>query len=334
MKDWAQVKTRSLYQIFASLAYRIRESEPLISLETGLHRQNKKRRFPNDAEFKEALETRDIYDMRNRHYLLDRLENDSKERVDTSGFTIEHILPQNDELRQEWQEMLGQEFRSIQEIWQHRLGNLTLTGYNSEYSDLPFQAKKALVDKQGRQVGFDFSPLRLNKFVRDQTRWTPKEIEERGRQLAGRAVLIWSPLVVNAAAVRAAELRELRENAAKYTVDGLELDSDTQGLFRELSNQIHALGADIIQLPGENTVTYRVFDFFVEIIPRKKRLTLLLNLDFDETDDPSERASDATERAFIIHATETGGVLFRVSKAEDIAPAIHVIRQAYERVSE
>jgi predicted transport protein len=77
-----------------------------------------------------------------------------------------------------------------------------------------------------------------------------------------------------------------------------------------------------------------VFDFFVEIIPRKKRLTLLLNLDFDETDDPSERASDATERAFIIHATETGGVLFRVSKAEDIAPAIHLIRQAYERVSE
>jgi len=326
------MQTRSLYQIFASLAYRIRESEPLISLETGLYRQNKKRRFPNDAEFKEALETRDIYDMRNRHYLLDRLENDSKERVDTSGFTIEHVLPQNDELRPEWKEMLGQDCRSIQEIWQHRLGNLTLTGYNSEYSDLPFQTKKTLVDTQGRQVGFDFSPLRLN--IRDQNQWTSKEIEERGRQLATRAVSIWPPLVVNAASVRAAELRELRENAAKYTIDDLELDHEAKSLFTDLSEQILALGDDIVQLPGPDTVTFRVFDFFVEIIPRKKRLTLLLNLDFDEADDPSQQAIDATEKAFIIHATEAGGVLFRVSKAEDISRAMHLIRQAYERVSE
>jgi uncharacterized protein with ParB-like and HNH nuclease domain/predicted transport protein len=327
------MQTRSLYQIFASLAYRICESEPLTSLETSLHRQNKKRRFPTDAEFREALETRDIYDMRNRHYLLDRLENDSKERIDTSGFTIEHVLPQNDELRQEWKEMLGKDYRAIQETWQHRLGNLTLTGYNSEYSDLPFQKKKALIDKQGRQVGFDFSPLRLNKFIRDQSRWTAQEIEERGRQLAARAVSLWPALVVDDASLRAAELRELQENAAKYTLADLDLDHETGELFDELSAQILALGADILQLPGANTVTYRVFEFFVEIIPRKKGLTLLLNLDFDEADDPSKRASDATERAFIIHATETGGVLFRVSKDDDIAPAMHLIRQAYERVS-
>lgn len=303
-------------------------------METSLYRQNKKRRFPNDAEFREALETRDIYDMRSRHYLLDRLENDSKERIDTSNFTIEHVLPQNDELRPEWKEMLGPDHVSIQEVWQHRLGNLTLTGYNPEYSDLPFEQKKTLIDKQGRQVGFDFSPLRLNKFIREQKSWTSKEIEERGRILAGRAVSIWPSLNVNAAAVRAAELEELREHAAKYSVDELELDGEARSLFDELGVQILMLGDDIIQLAGANTVTYRVFDFFVEIIPRKKRLTLLLNLDFDEADDPSQGASDATERAFIIHATEMGGVLFRVSKPEHVSPAMHLIRQAYERVSE
>jgi uncharacterized protein with ParB-like and HNH nuclease domain/predicted transport protein len=328
------MQTRSLYQIFASLAYRIRESGPLLSLKTALFRQTRKRRFPTDTEFREAFEARDIYDMRNRHYLLDRLENDSKERIDTSSLTIEHVLPQNEELRLEWREMLGPEYRSIQEIWQHRLGNLTLTGYNSEYSDLPFEQKRTLIDREGRQVGFNFSPLRLNKFIREQSKWTQKEIEQRGSQLAARAVSIWPALSVDTASVRVAELDELRENAAKYKIEDIEFEPAIRELFDELRTQILSLGDDIIQLPGPNTVTYRVLDFFVEVIPRKKRLALVLNLDFDEVDDPSQRAIDATERAFIIHATETGGVLFRVAQAEHIGPAMHLVRQAYEKVSE
>lgn len=70
------------------------------------------------------------------------------------------------------------------------------------------------------------------------------------------------------------------------------------------------------------------------MIPRKRRLALVLNLDFDEADDPSHRAIDATERAFVIHATETGGVLFRVEQAEHLDHAMYLIRQAYEKVSE
>jgi predicted transport protein len=328
------MQTRSLYQIFASLAYRIRESDPLLSLKTAFFRQTKKRRFPADTEFREAFEARDVYDMRNRHYLLDRLENDSKERIDTSSLTIEHVLPQNEELRPEWREMLGSEYRSIQEKWQHRLGNLTLTGYNSEYSDLPFEQKRALIDREGRQVGFNFSPLRLNKFIREQSKWTEKEIEQRGSQLATRAVSIWPTLSVDAASVRAAELDELKETAAKYKVEDIEFEPEVRGLFDQLRAQILALGDDIIQLAGPNTITYRVLDFFVEVIPRKRRLALVLNLDFDEADDPSQRAIDATERAFIIHATETGGVLFRVAQAEHIGPAMHLVRQAYDKGSE
>jgi predicted transport protein len=329
------MQTRSLYQIFASLAYRVRENEPLLSLKSALYRQNKKRRFPTDTEFREAIETRDVYDMRNRHYLLERLENDSKERIDTSNLTIEHVLPQNEDLRPEWREMLGPDYRSIQETWQHRLGNLTLTGYNSEYSDLPFEGKKTLVDKEGRQVGFNFSPLRLNKFIREQAKWTPKEIEDRGGQLASRAVSVWRTLSVDLSSVRAAELEEWRENASKYKIDDLEFGADTRiTLFDELRKRILALGDDIIELAGPNTVTYRVFDFFVQVIPRKRHLTLILNLDFAEADDPSQRAMDATERAFIVHATESGGILFRIEDTEHIDQSMHLIRQAYEKVSE
>lgn len=102
----------------------------------------------------------------------------------------------------------------------------------------------------------------------------------------------------------------------------------------ELRRQITALGADVVELPGQESVTYRVFDFFVEIIPRKRRLTLLLNLDFEEAVDPSRRAQDASQRAFVINAQESGGVLITVQQPEHVTDAMHIVQQAYERVSE
>jgi hypothetical protein len=146
------MQTRNLYQVFASLAYRVRDNAPLLSLKVAIYRGGKKRRFPSNIEFSDALETRDVYAMRTCTYLLDRLENDSKEKIDTSSFTIEHVLPQNENLLPAWREMLGDDWKTIQETWLHRLGNLTLTGYNAEYSDRSFDEKKAM------PKGFNDSP--------------------------------------------------------------------------------------------------------------------------------------------------------------------------------
>jgi len=322
------MQTRNLFQIFASLAYRIKEECPLLSLKVAMHRQGKKRRFPTDAEFREALETRDVYDMRHCHYLLDRLENDSKEKIDTTGFTIEHVMPQNEELRPEWQAMLGPHWKTVQEVWLHRLGNITLTGYNSTYSDRSFPEKKTVKD------GFDDSPLRLNKFIREQQSWTAVEMEKRGKDLAAKAVGIWPALTVDAEAVKESELEERKTQAERYSLDQLEFDPESKALFDLLRPQILALGNDVVELCGPKGVTYRVYDFFVELIPRKRRLSLILNLDYEDCDDPSQRASDATQWAFITHASETGGVLFSLDHSSHVAAAMHVVRQAYERVSE
>lgn len=322
------MQTRSLGQIFASLAYRITESQPLLSLKVALYRQGKKRRFPSDTEFREALETRDVYDMRTCFYLLDRLENFSKERIDTSSFSIEHVLPQNEDLRPEWRTMLGSDWKAVQETWLHRLGNLTLTGYNSTYSDRPFSEKKTIAG------GFDESPLRLNKFIREQSTWDGKTIEQRGKLLAEKAVTIWRPLVVDLLAVKQRELEEHKAFAANYRIEDLELDDIAKKLLEALRPQIEVFGEDVVELPNNRSVIYRVFDFFVEIIPRKQRLSLLLNLDFADCEDPSGRARDATEFAFIIGATETGGVLYNLDSQDDVPAAINVVRQAYERVTE
>ena len=322
------MQTRNLAQIFASLAYRIKEDAPLLSLKVALRRQGKKRRFPSDVEFREAMETRDVYDMRNCHYLLDRLENESKEKIDTERFTIEHVMPQNESLSAEWPAMLGEDWQKVQQLWLHRLGNITLTGYNPEYSDRSFADKKTIAG------GFNDSPLRLNRFIREQDRWTATEMDERGRQLAKKTVTIWPALTVDAEAVREAELEERKTQAARHSLDDLDFDADSRALFDALRPQIMALGDDILELCGAKTVTYRVDDFLLEIIPRKRRLMLSFNLDYEDCDDPSQCASDATERAFIIHATESGGVIFNLRDSSQFGAAIHIARQAYEKVSE
>ncbi len=89
------------------------------------------------------MQTRDLYNFRNRSYWLRRLENHGrKERVLVDEYTIEHILPQNKGVSLQWREALGFDWKRIHETWLHTLGNLTLTAYNSDYSDRSFTEKR------------------------------------------------------------------------------------------------------------------------------------------------------------------------------------------------
>ena len=322
-----ELETRSLGRVFASLAFEIAEAEPLQSLKLAIALQGQNRRFPDDSEFKAALETRNVYSMRHCHYLLDRLENHSKERIDTSEFSIEHILPQNLRLPKEWRAMLGDSWKEIQESWVHRLGNITLTGYNPEYSDRPFDKKMTM------EGGFADSPLRLNKFVKAQNKWTEAEIEKRGKALGTSALKIWCPMQIDAASVRQAKLKRIKEEAAGYSQESLSIDGEgLKLLFEAIRKEILNTGADIVEIFRPKSVTYRVFDYFVEVIPRKQHLTLLLNMDFEDCDDPSQKGRDASNKAFITNASEEGGVLFDVWSSDDIPAATHLLKQAFEQV--
>ena len=322
------MQTRSLNQIFAILAYAIQDDDPLTSLKIALYRSGKKRRFPSDIEFCDALTTRDVYSMRHHFYLLDRLENDSKEKIDTTSFTVEHVLPQNQNLGASWREMLGSDWKTIQETWLHRLGNLTLTGYNSEYSDRSFTDKKTM------EKGFDESPLRINHFIRESTKWTVTEIEERGKRLSKQASKIWPMLVVDIDTVRQVELEEHQMEGSNFSIDSIGFDAEARALFDNIRPQILALGDDVFEQCGEKSVVYRVFDHFVEILPRAKYILLLVNTDFEDTDDPSGIARDASDRAFVTNASKSGGVLFSLRKKSQSVAAVHVLQQAYERVTE
>lgn len=150
-------------------------------------------RFPQDEEFIENFSTRAIYQMnaKSKIYILERFENyDTKEdkeiykHCDDGDYSIEHIMPQH--ISDPWVKELGPNYEEIHNIWVDRIANLTLTGYNSNYSNYAFSEKRDM------KHGFKESGLRLNQWISQQEKWTLDQLEERNEKLMQRALNIWS----------------------------------------------------------------------------------------------------------------------------------------------
>ena len=106
-------------------------------------------RFPEDGEFAASLADKQVYLMRGRYkdYIFERFENygtvevkDVYTLLDTGIYSIEHIMPQH--LTPAWAEELGTDYARIHDAWQHRLANLTLSGYNPHLSNATFTEKR------------------------------------------------------------------------------------------------------------------------------------------------------------------------------------------------
>lgn len=136
--------------------------------------------IPDDADFANALRERNLY-RKNAlcKYLLATVENQGKEKIITDNLTIEHIMPQNRNLSTTWQKMLGEDWQQIRDRYLHTLGNLTLTGYNSELGDRPFARKQELLAESITHITVLYSD------VKDKTTWGEKEIEARAQRLSG-----------------------------------------------------------------------------------------------------------------------------------------------------
>ncbi len=149
-------------------------------------------RFPKDTEFFTCFEEKDIYNMRgkNKMYLFDRLENkDTYERTNVISlmqdgvYTIEHIMPRT--LTDWWKQHLGDNYNEIYDVWINRIANLTLTGYNSQYSNRKFDEKRDMKD------GFKDSHLQLNAYVSSCNKWTLDELKHRNIEMRDLAKKLW-----------------------------------------------------------------------------------------------------------------------------------------------
>ena len=135
--------------------------------------------MPNDYDFDYALRNNNLYD---KHalcrYLLFAIENQSKEKIEADNISIEHIMPQNKNLSTAWQKMLGSNWSEDRDRWLNTLGNLTLTGYNSELGDKPFAEKKKLIEEKKTKV------VILYEDIQDKTEWNATHIQNRATRLS------------------------------------------------------------------------------------------------------------------------------------------------------
>jgi predicted transport protein len=153
---------------------------------------------------------------------------------------------------------------------------------------------------------------------------------KRGKDLANRALSIWPSLVVDKAVIDAAEAAEMRSLAEQQDTGNVPMSAAARSLFDLLREKVLEIDGDIIELAERKSVSYHGPTFFLEVLPRKNRITLLLALDFNEIDDPSGIAKDTSEHKFFVNAEYEGGVYFSIWVAEDIEKALPVVRQARE----
>ena len=317
------IPTNSLNKTFASFGRALRKDRYIQSIQAHLLTLPSYRRFSGNEEFRRELSARDLYNFPRRSYWLRRLENQGrKERVPVDECTIEHIMPQNENLSAAWREALGPEWKQVHERWLHTLGNLTLTGYNSEYSDRPFCEKR---DMQG---GFKESPLRLNERLGALDTWNEDTIQERAEQLAAKAVHVWTPPALPAEVLAA--LRAKTQSAAGYTLDDhphLAPNSPMRLVFETFRKAVLALDSCISEEVLKLYVAYKAETNFVDVVPQKSRLRLSLNLKYHELHDPRGTAKDVTN----LGRWGNGDAEVQLNTLEELPYVMGLVRQAFEK---
>ena len=118
-----EIPTNSLNKTFATLYSMVHKQDYVNSLKAAFIMKSKYQRFPNNLEFDSKFKIKDVYNLRTKSFLFGKLENhDSKEITDVEECTFEHIMPQNEKLRQEWIKELGDNWKEIHDTYLHTVG--------------------------------------------------------------------------------------------------------------------------------------------------------------------------------------------------------------------
>ncbi|WP_323116285.1 GmrSD restriction endonuclease domain-containing protein, partial [Klebsiella variicola] len=200
---------------------------------------------------------------RSRAYWLRRLENfGKKERISVENYTIEHVLPQNKKLSVQWQKALGDEWKSIQEELVHTIGNLTLTGYNSELSD------KFYTDKRDMNGGFAHSPLMLNQSLREHSTWDKDKILERSSLLAGKMQQVWRYPELAETIFQAYQSIEVRRSS--YTIEDHPYIAigASKDLYQAFRKEVLALDENVEEEFLKLYVAFKLDTNIVDVIPQ------------------------------------------------------------------
>lgn len=315
------IPTNSMNKTFATFGRGLKKDRYLESIQAGFLLLPSYRRFPSDDEFKQKIQIKDLYNFRSRSYWLRRMENHNrKERVPVDEYTIEHILPQNESLSTQWKTELGSDWERIRKTYLHTLGNLTLSGYNSEYSDRPF------VEKRDMKGGFAESPIRLNEGLSNLHVWTEQSIKDRGIRLAEQAVNVWSCPKVEPTILEAYKPKTIKTT---YGIgDHIHLSGGPiREVFESFRKQVLELDPVVKEEFLKLYVAYKAETNFVDVVPQAKRLRLSLNISFPEINDPKGICHDVSG----LGRWGNGDVEVGLATLDDLSYIMGLVRQAFEK---
>jgi uncharacterized protein with ParB-like and HNH nuclease domain/predicted transport protein len=317
------IPTNSLNKTFATLRNEIKADDYMNSIKAFFVLRDDYKEFPDDEKFEKAFVSRDIYNMRSRNFILSHLENfGNKAPIIIENYTIEHIMPQNSNPRDEWKAMLGVNWREVQKTYLHTIGNLTLTAYNSEMSDNPFMVK---MDMEG---GFKESALRLNAYLVKLTEWNEQHIKERAKLLAEKAEQIWEYPEITDANLSPYQIEE--KPVQKYTIDSYDINAFTRTLFDMLDRRICNLSPDVKREFKKLYIAYKLDTNFVDIVVQKQRLRISLNMKFSEIHDPKGLCKDITG----LGRWGNGDVEMFFEHTSEIDDVMELIEQSYNKQAE
>lgn len=314
------IPTNSLNKTFATLRNEIKADDYMNSIKAFFVLRDDYKEFPDDDKFEKALVSRDVYNMRSRNFLLSHLENfKNKAPIIIENFTIEHIMPQNPKLSNEWQQELGPTWKEIQKTYLHTIGNLTLTAYNSEMSDNPFMVK---MDMEG---GFKESGLRLNAYLVKLTKWNEQHIKERAKILADKAKEIWEFPNMTDAEIFPYMVQE--KPAERYSLDTYDINVFTKTLFDVLDRRIQNLSTRVKREFKKLYVAYKLDTNFVDIVFQKERLRISVNMKYTDVVDPKGICRDITG----LGRWGNGNVELYMEHTSDVDQVIDIIEQSFRQ---
>ena len=186
-------------------------------------------RLPDNIEYEKAIRTREAYYQKNPFliYVLTAAEETSKEAVNTLHqisdgklkLSVEHVMPQT-LASKDWQAMLGDDFERIHSEYLHTLANLTLTGYNSEYSNRPYLEKMNLEIKDKKtgmiqKVGFADSKIPLNEWIAKRETWNETTLKDRQDWWVSSLEKVWP--------IPTTTFQPIQEDTTVYLLDQLDL---------------------------------------------------------------------------------------------------------------
>ena len=272
-RTMCDLPTNALNKIFASLhkeiiRYELNDDDYLNKFAYCLISKRGTQRFPDDDEFYVSFSDKHVYNMnaKNKIYILERFENagtkedkDVYRHFDEGDYSIEHIMPQT--LSTDWKAALGVNYEEVHTNWCDRIANLTLTAYNSKYSNRSFNEKKHMDN------GFLQSGIRLNVLISQNDEWTEKELSQRDNVLMKNALQIWefprttfSPIEKQ---IESATLNEdadefARKKIVKFSFQGAETQASSwKEMFVDVLQSLFSKDkTHIVKLSASTTMEY------------------------------------------------------------------------------